>query len=134
MFNPRFPHSLVVKRPRFVNGDIYTNVNGDIIYDTVPLTCVEMFDNEPVRDVDGNFVTFEKDSIEFGYRTSSRSSRTEGDVIVADFRIACPMFLTEIKTDDILELTDYDRTYRGTVIKKTTFNLGTNIWFDEIKN
>lgn len=135
MFNPRFPHTLAVKRTRTDSTGVpQTDANGDFIYDTVTLTCVEMSDSEPVRNADGNFVTFEAASINFGYRTAARNSQTSGDVIVSDFCIACPMFLTEIHTDDILVLTDYERTYKGKVIKKTTFNLGTNIWFDEIKN
>lgn len=135
MFNPRFPHTLTVKRTRTDSTGVpQTDVNGNFIYDVVTLTCVEMSDSEPVRDADGRFVTFEATSINFGYRTAARNSQTAGDVIVSDFCIACPIFLTEIHTDDILEITDYERTYRGKVVKKTTFNLGTNIWFDEIKN
>ena len=70
----------------------------------------------------------------FGYRVSSKNTQTAGDVIVSDFKIATPMILTELVAGDILILTDYERTYKGVVVKKTTFNLGTNIWFDESKN
>jgi len=135
MFNPRFPHTLTVKRPREdSSGEPVCDANGDHIYDVVTLTCVEMRDHEPVRDANGAFVTFEAQSVSFGYRTSSKDTLTAGDVIVSDFRIACPMFLTEIRADDILFLTDYERSYRGKVVKKTTFNLGTSIWFDEVRN
>lgn len=134
MFNPRFPHTLRVKRARVLNGIPVTDVNGNVVYDYVALTCVEMIDSEPVRNADGSFVTFSSTGVNYGYRTSSRSSQTMNDVVVSDFQIACPMFLTEIMTEDILELTDYERTYTGRVVKKTTFNLGTNIWYNEIKN
>ena len=135
MFNPRFPHTLVVKRVRKDStGELVYDANGDAIIDTVSLLCVEMSDSEPVRDANGSFVTYEANSINFGYRTSAKNTTTAGDVIVSDFRIACPMFLTEILADDILELTDYERSYKGKVVKKTTFNLGTSIWFDEVRN
>lgn len=134
MFNPRFPHKLVVKRVRFANGQPVIDGDGNPIYDTVRLTLVEMYDEEPVRDLDGNFVTYEDDCVNYGYRTNSSNTQTMGDAMMTTFKIACPMFLTEIQAEDILELTDYDRTYRGRVIKKTTYNLGTNIWYNEIKN
>ena len=135
MFNPRFPHTLVVKRVRKDStGELVYDANGDAIIDTVSLLCVEMSDSEPVRDANGSFVTYEANSINFGYRTSAKNTTTAGDVIVSDFRIACPMFLTEILADDILELIDYERSYKGKVVKKTTFNLGTSIWFDEVRN
>ena len=135
MFNPRFPHTLVVKRVRKDStGELVYDANGDAIIDTVSLLCVEMSDSEPVRNANGSFVTYEANSINFGYRTSAKNTTTAGDVIVSDFRIACPMFLTEILADDILELTDYERSYKGKVVKKTTFNLGTSIWFDEVRN
>lgn len=134
MFNPRFPHTLRVKRVRMSAGQPEIDVEGNIIYDYIPLTLVEMVDEEPVRDACGNFLTCVADCVNFGYRTSSANTQTAGDVIKSDFKIACPMFLTEIRYDDILEITDYDRTFTGKVVKKTTFNLGTNIWFDEIRN
>ena len=135
MYNPRFPHTLVVKRVRKDStGELVYDSDGNSIIDTVSLTCAEMLDNEPVRNANGAFVTYTATSVNFGYRTSAKNTTTSGDVIVSDFRIACPMFLTEILADDILELTDYERTYKGKVVKKTTFNLGTSIWFDEVRN
>lgn len=134
MFNPRFPHTLTVKRPQVIGGMPVVDSNGDAVYETVTLTLAEMRDSEPVLNADGGFVTYTAQSVAFGYRTSSRNAQTSGDVIVADFKIACPIVLTEILAGDELVLTDYERTYRGRVVKKTTFNLGTNIWFDEIRN
>lgn len=133
MFNPRFPHTLKVKRARMTAGQPEIDSEGNVLYDYLTLTLVAMIDNEPAME-NGQFVTYTAESVNFGYRTSSANTQTAGDVIRADFKIACPMFLTELRYDDILELTDYDRTFTGKVVKKTTFNLGTNIWFDEIKN
>lgn len=135
MFNPRFPHTLTIKRVRKDAGGIpVTNDDGDFIYDNLSLVCVKMSDHHPMFDAEGNFITYEQDSINFGYRTAQKSTETSGDVVVSDYHIACPMFLTEILVDDILEIKDYERTYSGKVIKKITFNLGTDIWFNEIKN
>lgn len=134
MYNPRFPHILSVSRTRMRDGEPVIDNNGNVVYDPVTLTCVEMFDNEPTFDANGQFITYESASINFGYRTASRNSQTMGDVTVAALMLACPMFLTEIRTDDIVTITDYVRTFKARVIKQSTTNLGTNLWVDEIKN
>lgn len=135
MFNPRFPHTLTIKRVRKDDSGMpITDDNGDFIYDTLSLVCVKMSNHHPMFDADNNFLTYEQGSINFGYRSNQRNTQTSGDVVVSDFHIACPMFLTEILVDDILEIKDYERTYSGKVVKKITFNLGTDIWFNEIKN
>ena len=43
-------------------------------------------------------------------------------------------FTTPLYFDDILEVTDYERTFRAKMVKKVTFNWGTDIWYDEIRN
>ena len=53
---------------------------------------------------------------------------------MSDFKLATPMFFTELLYDDIIEITDYDKSYKARLVKKTTFNWGTNIWIDEIRN
>ena len=73
------------------------------------------------------------DEIEFGYRTSQRNTSTAGDVEVADFKVATPLFITPLESGDRVEVTDYDRTYWGSVVKKMSFNLGSNIWFNEVR-
>ena len=95
---------------------------------------MEMHDSEPVLDADGRFVTYIADEVAFGYRTSSQNTSRAGDVVQADFKLACPMFLTELRPDDILVLKDYEREFRAAVVKKTTFNLGTNVWVNEARN
>lgn len=135
MYNPRFPHTVVIKRAVMdENGDPLVSEVGEPVYETLELTAVEMFDDEPVRNEDGSFRTYRVKSLPFGYRTATQNVKQAGDVVVADFKIATPMFTTPLYYGDILELTDFDRTYRGRVVKKQTFNLGSNIWFDDIKS
>lgn len=133
MFNPRFPHTLTVLRAKEVNGEIVYDSDGNPTYETVSLALVTTIDGEPCRNADGSFQTTSVTSMPFGYRTSSQNTR-EGEVIVADFKLACPMFVTELKDGDRLELKDYDRTYLCSFVKKTTFNWGTNIWVNDIRN
>ncbi len=135
MYNPRFPHRLSVSRVRKdTKGQPIYDANGDPIYDKVPLNAVLMNDGNPMTDIDGNLLTETIDEISFGYRTNSLNTRSASDVAVSDFKIATPMFITPLFPGDLLHLTDYDRTYTGEVVKKMTFNLGSNIWFSEIKN
>jgi hypothetical protein len=44
------------------------------------------------------------------------------------------MFLTPLEAGDLVEIKDYERSYWGEVVKKATFNLGSNIWINEVKN
>lgn len=135
MYNPRFPHTVVIKRVKMdEEGEPLYSEKGEPVYETLKVTAVQMFDDEPVRDEDGVFQTYETDSLPFGYRTATQNVKQAGDVVVADFKIATPMFITPLNYGDILELSDFDRKYRGRVVKKQTFNLGSNIWFDEIKS
>ena len=127
MFNPRFPHTLRVWRDAGVDSE------GDPIREIVSLDKVVMIDNVPQRDSDGGFVFEPVETMEFGYRTSQRNTSTSGDVEVADYKIATPLFITHVDSGCWLEITDYDRTYWGKVIKKSSFNLGSNIWFNEVK-
>lgn len=134
MFNPRFPHTFTAWRGRLDdNSEPVTDDTGNPVYDRVSFDQCEMSDYEPVRDNDGKFITYSVDEMQFGYRTSSENTRKQSDVQQGSLRLACPMFLTELKTGDRLELTDYNRTYWVTVVKQTTFNLGTNVWVTEEK-
>lgn len=116
------------------HGDPIVDDEGNPTEVAVKLTAVVMYDNQPTFDADGNFITEEVDSINFGYRQSSMNTMRQGDVIVSDYKISCPMFLTPLNPGDTLELTDYEKTFRGVVVKKDCFNLGVLIWFDRIKN
>lgn len=88
----------------------------------------------PRRNSDGSFVTETVTEMPWGYRTSTGGLKTAGEVIVADYKISCPMMLTDLPTGTILVLTDYTHTFRMKVLKMTTYNWGTNIWGDNIKN
>ena len=135
MYNPQFPHKFrVVRAGLDEHGDPILNENGDPTEVTVTLTAVVMVDRQPTFDADGNFVTEEVSEMAFGYRQNSMNTMREGDVIVSDYKISCPIFLTPLNPGDVLELTDYEKTFRGVVVKKDTFNLGSLIWFDRIKN
>ena len=135
MYNPRFPHRLRVWRSRLNDLDLpETNDEGDPIKDIVPIHKVCMMDGMPVIASDGAFETEEAEWIEFGYRAASKSTRDTADVHVSDYKISLPAFVTFLMPGDALEIVDYDRTYWGEVVKKQTFNLGSNIWFNEVKN
>lgn len=134
MFNPRFPHSLRVWRARRDDfGEPMTDAEGNPILDIIQLKRVICLDGEPVVVSNGKFDTELVDCIEFGYRTGGKNTSTATDVEVADYKIATPLFVTPLESGDRLEITDYDRTYWGDVVKKITFNLGSNIWYNEVR-
>ena len=111
-----------------------TDVDGDPIYDIVTLKAVVMVDYRPTVLSDGSFDTELTEWISFGYRTQGKNTRETVDVNVSDYKLATPMFLTPLEPGDRIEIKDYERTYWGEVVKKQTFNLGSNIWINEIKN
>lgn len=135
-YNPRFPHTLVVKRAKLdsTTGEIVLDEYGDPTYEVVNLAVVDTVDGDPIRDANGAFSTTSQSSINFGYRTNSQNTKAAGDVVMSDFKLATPMFTTELRYDDLIVVTDYDKTYNARLVKKTTFNWGTNLWIDEIRN
>lgn len=135
MFNPRFPHTLRVWRSRKNDyGEPVTDAEGNPIQDIVMLKAVVMIDEAPVVRSDGSFDTELVETINFGYRTQGKNTRETVDVQVSDFKLATPMFLTHLEPGDKVEMWDYERSYWGEVVKKATFNLGSNIWINEVKN
>ena len=135
MFNPRFPHTLRVWRTRKNDyGEPMTDAEGNPVQDIVSLKKVVMIDSEPVVRSDGSFDTELVDIINFGYRTQGKNTRETVDVQVSDFKLATPMILTHLEPGDKVEIWDYERSYWGEVVKKATFNLGSNIWINEVKN
>ncbi len=107
---------------------------GEAVLEIVQLNKVVMVDYQPVVCPTGGFETDLVDSIEFGYRTQGKNTKDSVDVNVSDYKLATPMFITPLQPGDLVEITDYDRTYWGEVVKKATFNLGSNIWINEVKN
>ena len=134
MFNPRFPHTLRVWRSsKDEYGNPLTDDQGDALLEVVSLEKVVCVDGRPVMASDG-FETEPTEWLEFGYRTNSKSTRDTADVMVSDFKLATPMFLTPLEPGTRVEIKDYDRTFWGEVVRKQTFNLGSNIWINEVKN
>lgn len=116
-------------------GEYVLDANGDPVYTVVKLAKVAMADGWMVRDGDGKpVVDSYVEEIECGYRTNTRNTAEYGDVVVYNVTLHTPPFTTPLNFDDILEITDYDRTFRAKMVKKATFNWGSDIWFDEIKN
>ena len=135
MFNPRFPHTLRVWRARLNDfGEPMFDDKGEAVLEIVQLEKVVMVDYQPSMCSDGGFETDLVDSIEFGYRTQGKNTKDTVDVNVSDFKLATPMFTTPLLPGDLVEIADFDRTYWGEVVKKATFNLGSNIWINEVKN
>lgn len=136
MYNPRWPHTFTVLGESLdANGLPMTDKNGDPVTSTVSLQKV-LYDSQynPLRKADGSFVTETVTEIPWGYRTSTGGMKTSGEVWVADYKISCPMFLTDLPSGTTLIMTDSTRTFRVKVVKMTTYNWGTNLWVDNIKN
>ncbi len=136
MYNPRWPHTFrVVVEPLDSNGLPVTDANGDPVVDSMQVEKI-VYDSgwNPTRNPDGSFVTEMVTDMPWGYRTSTGGLKTAGEVIVADYKVSTPMMLTELPTGTILEMTDYTHTFRAKLLKMTTYNWGTNMWLDNIKN
>ena len=128
MYNPRFPHTLrVLRAQKNAYGEPVTDDHGYPVYGAVPLARVVS------RNADGSFETEMVETLPFGYRSQGKDTRDTAEVESADFALATPMFLTALDSSDIIEMTDYDRTFKGEVVRKITFNLGSNIWVNEVK-
>lgn len=136
MYNPRWPYYFsVVSESLDENGLPVTNENGDPVTAAKPLEKV-VYDAQwnPTRNPNGTFKTETVYDMPWGYRTSTGGMKTSGEVFVADYKISCPMLLTELPSGTTLSMTDATHTFRVKVIKMTTYNWGTNIWVDNIKN
>lgn len=135
MENPRHPHYFVVKEAKVDEyGEAVTDADGFPVYGDVEVELIETDGNGPVRDADGNLVTYTTTRVPCGYRTSTGGYRISGEVIACDYKVSTPMMKTELKPETVIEVTDYTRTYRAKVIKATTYNWGSNLWIDEIRN
>ena len=136
MYNPRWPYTFVVVEESLdTDGMPVVDKYGDPVVSSKTLQKV-VYDAQwnPARGADGSFVTESVTEMPWGYRTSTGVMKTSGEVIVADYKISCPMFLTDLPTGTTLILTDSVRSFRVKVIKMTTYNWGTNLWVDNILN
>lgn len=133
-YNPRFPYTLQVLRAEMNEyGEPVFGEKGDPSYSPLTLPVAKYERQMPRRRGDGTPVTEETSVIPFGYRQQTANAVINGDVIIAEMKIACPLILGEIATKDLLEMTDDDRTFRAEVVKKINTNFGTNIWYNEVK-
>lgn len=138
LYNPRFPHTLVLLRPVVDSyGDPVYDEEGDPTYQAVSIERVVYEDEEcynPQYNAFGELVTEMVEELPFGYRTSTGGLKESGEVIVADQKIGLPKIITKINTGDLIRLTDDVRTYYGKVMKAMSYNWGSNIWFNDVKN
>ena len=136
MYNPRWPHTFtVVQESLDENGLPVTDEYGNPVESAASMEKV-LYDSmwNPRRHSDGSFITETVTEMPWGYRTSTGGMKTSGEVWVADYKISCPMFLTDLPSGTVLMMTDYARTFRVKVVKMTTYNWGTDLWVDNIKN
>ena len=135
-YNPRWPHTFtVISESLDADGLPVTDENGNPLTGTMTLEKIVYGTNyEPRRNPDGSFVTEFTEEMPWGYRTSTGGLHTSGDVIVADYKVSTPMMLTELPAGTVLQMTDYTHTFRAKLLKMTTYNWGTNMWLDNIKN
>lgn len=136
MENPRHPYFFTVKEARTdEHGDAVTDAEGHPVETDMEVELVETGSGgNPVRDDDGNLATYTVTRVPCGYRTSTGGYRISGEVIVCDYKISTPMMRTELPPETVIEVTDNTRTYRAKIIKATTYNWGSNMWIDEIRN
>lgn len=136
MYNPRWPHTFVVLTETLdENGLPVTDSDGKPVRGSMTLERI-VYDPQwnPRFHGDGTFVTETVTEMPWGYRTATGGLKTSGDVIVADYKVSTPMLLTELPTGTVLEMTDYTHTFRAKLLKMTTYNWGTDLWLDNIKN
>ena len=136
MYNRRWPFTLQALRPVFNEyGLPVFDENGDPEMEEIEFDTV-VYDSQmnPTFRADGSFVTEKVTELPWGYRTSTGGIKDSGEVFKTDFKISCPMFTTPLEEGVVLKLTDYDHSFEAVVKKKTTYNWGTNIWFDNPGN
>lgn len=134
--NPRFPHTLRVLRPEVDEyGNPVFDSTGTATFTVQTYAVVRYEGFLPIYDDDSEtgYVTDEMSEIPYGYRQQTANAVVNGDAIITEMKIACPIIIGEIRTGDVLELTDDDKTFHAKVVKKINTNFGTNIWYHETK-
>ena len=136
MYNPRWPNTLTAFAAVLDENKLpVCDENGDPVITQIAFTKV-VYDSRmnPKFHADGTFVTETVTELPWGYRTSTGGVRDAGEVFRTDFKISCPMIITPLEEGSLLYLKDKVRTFVGVVKKMTTYNWGTNIWFDRYGN
>lgn len=136
MYNPRWPHTLSAYRERLdSNGMPVTDEEGNPILDRITFErVITDTRGNPTFHSDGTFATEKVTKINWGYRTPTGGIKDAGAVFKTDFKISCQMFVTPLEEGIVLTLKDYTHTFNAVVKKCTTYNWGTNIWFDDPGN
>ena len=102
--NPRFPHSVVVKRTP-MTGDSFNPTFGD------PVTIL---------------------SSECRNSLSTKGNKVAG-VLISKYVIALPVHDVSVLAGDDIYITDTVRTIKGIVVESVIGNIGANIYYDEVK-
>lgn len=130
--NRRFPHCLRALRPEVDEyGMPVYDENGEPAYSVIPLEVCEMnSEGYPIRDSSGKFITRTVQKICWGYRTSTGGIKDSGQMFETSFKIACPKFITDLPQGTLLELKDDTHTWRAIVQKCTSYQWGSDIWYE----
>lgn len=103
--NTRFPHRIVVTR-----------------------------DTEKANTYPPEFITVTVvESVCRSFPSKSGGTGIDAGAFVSDYTVSMPRSEVRINTGDNVTVTDAVRTYKGSVVSSFVGNLGTNIWFNEIK-
>ena len=134
--NRRWPFTLVVVSQGLDSrGRPITDEDGNPVSAEMPLEIAVYGPNyQPRRSASGEVLKKTVTVLPWGYRTSTGGIKDSGEMFAADYKISCPMLFTPIPEGTILRLTDYTETFYGVVKKQTTYNWGSNIWFDNPGN
>lgn len=134
--NKRWPHTFsVFSQELDSRGRPVTDDEGNPVSTAMPLEiAVYLSGYRPKRRAGGAILTKTVTEVPWGYRTSTGGIKDSGDVFQTDFKISCPMLFTDLPEGTVLRLTDYTHSFNAVVKKCTTYNWGTNIWFDNPGN
>lgn len=135
MYNPRWPHTFTAYRDPLDENDLpVTDGDGNPVETPIAIDIVQYDSaNNPLKGIEG-FITKRRYNVPWGYRTSTGGIKDSRAVFQTDFKISCPMFLTNLEEGTRLKMTDYAHTFEAVVKKCTTYNWGTNIWIDVLGN
>ena len=131
--NPRFPHSLTLKRVTVVSS------TDDPFVDPVEDDpFAEQSATPAVEQQSGTTETADVET-ETLYEGECRSYRnvvtkTRDGVLVSDYVIAMPRVDFAILPGDKVSVVANNRTMEGVVVDSQTTNLGTNIWWNQKEN